>query len=90
MTEDKTCEYFCKLIDDHNELCDAVNTSLKRTYDKTDEDTNMVTQNDPYPWLGPNDPRRSLTDQEIIERYVNLTEADLTREKDFDQGNYEV
>ena len=32
--------------------------------------------------MEPNDPRRTLTDQEIIERYVNFTEADLTaREK---------
>ena len=69
---------FCKLIDDHNELCDAINTRLKRRYDKTDGDTNKATQQDPYPCLEPNDPRRILTDQEIIERYVNLTEADLT------------
>ena len=78
MTEDETCKYFCKLIDDHNELCNAINTRLKRRYNKTDEDTNMATQNDPYCWLEANDPRRSLTDQEIIERYVNLTKADLT------------
>ena len=38
----------------------------------------MATKDDPYPWLEPNDPRRTLTDQEIIERYVNLEEADLT------------
>ena len=38
----------------------------------------MATKDDPYPWLEPNDPRRTLTDQEIIERYVNLAEADLT------------
>ena len=38
----------------------------------------MTTQEDPYPWLEPDDPRRSLTDQQIIERYVNLADADLT------------
>ena len=37
LTEDETCEYFCKLIDDHNELYDVVNTRLKRRYDNTDE-----------------------------------------------------
>ena len=78
LTEDETCEYFCKMIDDHNELYNAVNTRLKRRYDKNNEDTNIATQTDPYPWLEENDPRRSLTDQQIIERYVNLTEADLT------------
>ena len=78
LTEEETCEYFCKLIDDHNEICDVVNTRLKRRYDRTNNDTNMTTQDDPYPWLEPDDPRRSLTDQQIIERYVNLVDADLT------------
>ena len=61
LTEDEICEYFCKLIDDYNDLCDVVNTRLKRTYDKSEEDTNMATKEDPYPWLEPNDPRRILT-----------------------------
>ena len=80
LTEDETCEYFCKLIDDHNDLGEAVNTKLKRRYTSKEDkqDSNMATKDDPYPWLEPNDPRRTLTDQEIIERYVNLAEADLT------------
>ena len=78
LTEEETCEYFCKLIEDHNELCEAVNTRLKRRYDKDENDTNLATQEDPYPWLEKDDPRRTMTDQQIIERYVNLTEADLT------------
>ena len=78
LIEEETCEYFCKLIDDHNELCDVVNTRLKRRYDRTDNDANMTTQDNLYPWLEPDDPRRSLTDQQIIERYVNLADADLT------------
>ena len=80
LTEDETCEYFCKLIEDHNDLCEAVNTKLKRRYASKEDkpDSNMATKDDPYPWLEPNDPRRTLTDQEIIERYVNLAEADLT------------
>ena len=81
LTEDETCEYFCKLIDDHNELCNVVNTKLKID-DRCETDANKATKEDPYPWLEPNDPRRTLTDQQIIERYVNLTEYDLTaREK---------
>ena len=36
LTEDETSVILiCKLIDDHNELCDAVNTRLERRYDKT-------------------------------------------------------
>ena len=30
---------------------------------------------DPYPWLDENDPRRHMTDKEILERTVNLSEA---------------
>ena len=46
------------------------------------KDTNLATQDDPYPWLDPEDPRRKMTDQEIIEHYVNLEDSDLTpREK---------
>ena len=82
LTENETCEYFCKLIDDHNELCNVVNTKLKRRYDRCETDTNKVTKEDPYPWLEPNDPRRTLTDLQIIERYVDPFESYLTaREK---------
>ena len=43
LTENETCEYFCRLIDDHNELCDVVNTRLKRRYDKTNRDETLAT-----------------------------------------------
>ena len=51
LTEDETCEYFCSMIDDHNELCNVVNTKLKRRYDRCETDTNKATKEDPYPWL---------------------------------------
>ena len=38
---------------------------------------------DPYPWLDQDDPRRTMTDEEILYCYIDLSESGLTqREKD--------
>ena len=34
---------------------------------------------DPYPWLENDDPRRHMTDQEILEKYVDLSDSDLSQ-----------
>ena len=34
--------------------------------------------NDLYPWLDEDDPRRDMTDEEILDKYVDLTNSDLT------------
>ena len=37
---------------------------------------------DPYPWLDEDDPRRNMTDEEILYKYIDLSESHLTdREK---------
>ena len=33
---------------------------------------------DPYPWLDEDDPRRDMTDEEILHKYINLSESHLT------------
>ena len=33
---------------------------------------------DPYPWLDEDDPRRDMTDEEILYKYINLSESHLT------------
>ena len=33
---------------------------------------------DPYPWLDEDDPRRDMTDEEILHRYIDLSESHLT------------
>ena len=35
-------------------------------------------ENDPYPWLDEDDPRRDMMDEEILDKYVDLTNSDLT------------
>ena len=38
---------------------------------------------DPYPWFDQDGPRRTMTDEEILYHYIDLSESDLTqREKD--------
>ena len=36
---------------------------------------------DPYPWLASDDPRRNMTDREILEKYVGLSDSDLTKKE---------
>ena len=45
-----------------------------------ENDTNIVLDRDkdPYPWLEDDDPRRLMSDQEILEKYVNLSDSDLS------------
>ena len=33
---------------------------------------------DPYPWLDQDDPIRTMTDEEILYNYIDLSESDLT------------
>ena len=46
-----------------------------------ENDTNIVPdrKKDPYPWLENDDPRRYMTDQEILEKYVDLSDSDLSQ-----------
>ena len=43
----------------------------------TTEDTNIPTQDDKYPWLDPDDKQRHMTDTEILQMKLNLTECSL-------------
>ena len=36
---------------------------------------------DPYPWLDSNDPRRDMTDEEILDKYIDLSNSDLEPEE---------
>ena len=41
---------------------------------------------DNYPWLDPDDDRRHMTDRENLEKYINLNNSCLSKEKK-DKGN---
>ena len=56
------------------------NTKLvDRNEPPVENDTNIVPDKDkdPYPWLDKDDPRRNMTDQEILEKYVDLSDSYL-------------
>ena len=36
---------------------------------------------DPYPWLDLDDPRRGMTDEEILDKYIDLSSSDLNTEE---------
>ena len=56
------------------------NSKLVDRKDNNGNDTNIVPdkEEDPYPWLENYDPRRYMTDQEILEKYVDLSDSDLS------------
>ena len=53
------------------------NTKLKDRKSKGKEDyndSNMSEENDPYPWLDKEDPRRNMTDRECLEEFIDLSD----------------
>ena len=36
---------------------------------------------DPYPWLDSDDPRRDMADEEIFDKYIDLSSSDLNTEE---------
>ena len=59
-----------------NTRLDVRKTPTKRTVKtpRYKDDANK----DPYPWLDDNDPRRKMTDKEILESTIDLSEACIT------------
>ena len=56
------------------------NSKLVDRKEDVENDTNIVPdkEEDPYPWLEKDDPRRYMSDQEILEKYVDLPDSDLS------------
>ena len=53
-------------------------TNFADTLRKEREQTTPI---DKYPWLDPEDERRNMTDREILEKYVDLKNSCLNKEK---------
>ena len=47
------------------------------------DDTNKSTPDDKYPWLDPDDPRRNMTDKEILQMKLNLKDSLLKEKEEF-------
>ena len=63
------------------EMTTERNTKLKNRKSKGKEDyndSNMSEEDDPYPWLHKEDPRRNITDRECLEKFIDLSDFDIT------------
>ena len=82
LTEDETMQYYRMVV---QEVYDATtdrnyeNTKLSQRYNQEEEKINQPDGSDLYPWLDDDDPRRKMTNEEILEKYVDLTSSDLTK-----------
>ena len=95
LTKEETYEYFGLLNKDHEDIINYAqdqvrklqnlqdNTKLVDRIRTSEKDTNIVPDKDkdPYPWLAPEDPRRNMTDKEILEKFVELNDSDLTKKE---------
>ena len=92
LSERETEEYFDLYHKDHKEVMNYVNAQVNQRLKQQQGNTELVDRNesvedtqellkgkgqDPYPWLDAEDPRRDMTDQEILEKYIDLTDSDL-------------
>ena len=92
LSERETEEYFNLYHKDHKEVINYVSTQVTQRLKQqqgntelvdrnvTDEDNQELTKvrgKEPYPWLDKEDPRRKMTDQEILEKYIDLSDSDL-------------
>ena len=93
LNETETNEYFELYHKDHEEVISYAssqvnqrlsqqqgNSKLVDRKEDVENDTNIVPnkEEDPYPWLENDDPRRYMSDQEILEKYVDLSYSNLS------------
>ena len=95
LTEEETYEYFGLLNKDHEDIINYAqdqvrklqnlqdNTKLVDRIKTGEKDTNIVPDRDkdPYPWLAPEDSKRNMTDKEILEKFVDFSDSDLTKKE---------
>ena len=81
LTEDETRQYYRMVV---QEVYDTTrdrnyeNAKLSLRYNQEEEKINHPDGSDLYPWLDSDDPRRQMTDEKILKKYVDLTDSDLT------------
>ena len=51
------------------------------TFNKLGKGSKHKPKEDPYPWMAEDDPRRHMSDEEVLDYTIDLTEADLTDEE---------
>ena len=92
LSERETEEYFNLYHKDHKEVMNYVSTQVNQRLKHQQGNTELVDRNEPnedtqeifegkgkdlYPWLDAEDPRRKMSVQEILEKYIDLYDSDL-------------
>ena len=91
--KEKHKEYFDLYHKDHKEVINYFNSQMNQRLKQQQGNTQLVDRNehedddnrlsytrgnDPCPWLDADDPRKEMTDQEILEKYVDLSDSDVS------------
>ena len=85
LTEDETMQYYRMVV---QEVYDATtdkhfeNTKLSQRYNQGEEKINQPDGSDLYPWLDSDDPRRKMTDEEILKKYDKNTKRRISEDYD--------
>ena len=69
------------------------NTKLRHRKSKGKEDyndSNMSEENDPYPRLDKEDPRRNMTDGECLKKYIDLSDSDITERRVIKESDKDI
>ena len=66
-----------------DQVCSICTTRLKEKKQPTidDDSTDLKNTDDPYPWLDHDDPRRKMTDEQLIRKLIDLSQSYLTEEE---------
>ena len=59
-----------------SDICDAYNKAVDEINQKQ-----VSTEHDKYPWLDDTDERKYMTDEEILDKYINLKHSCLTEKE---------
>ena len=60
-----------------------IGNSAEVSYQSRKDQSDLEIEKDPYPWLDLEDPRRDMTDEQILEKFIDLSDSDLSSsEKD--------
>ena len=93
LSKQETSKYFELYQRDHQEVINYASSQVNQWLKQQQGNTELVDRNeqdeidtiivpdrgkDPFPWLDKDDPRRKMADQEILEKYIDLSDSDLS------------
>ena len=79
LNEHETETYFNMLMDELHKMYETgtrLNCEVQTPL--SPKEVNQSQNSDPYPWLEKDDPRRKMTDEEILRKFLDLRDSDLS------------